>query len=409
MLMATGDRRRPGDVLWFLIVVGAASTLVAMATSYRDAPVRASARVCLALDSAIVGFTTALLTIVGGEHARRVGGGSAASCWAPSPLPATPSPSRLGRRSAPSPRGRDALFLGGVLVLCLNAAGEAARADRPWRADVLAAPGVALFGALGLARSAWRGPRLPPDAEAPPPRPSRACSLVPAVAAAAPSCVLSLGSSSRAAASRAGVLRHHHAVRPDRRPPAAHAGREPTAAAARRAVGPLRGQAARPRRRAGRRARPQGHARAGVPHGAVGAGAPIRSPVDARPEQRGARGGRSAERQARVAAAPPPGADDPTSLAVRVARTGAAEIVSNVPSANAEQRLPERAAARPGPAGRTVVHGGRVQGVLVCVDARIRPRTASASWPRPSCSPRRSPSPSTTPISTRCSGAAWKS
>src|SRR5207302_808622 len=36
MLMANGTGSAPGDLLWFLIVVGAASTLVAMATSYRD-------------------------------------------------------------------------------------------------------------------------------------------------------------------------------------------------------------------------------------------------------------------------------------------------------------------------------------------------------------------------------------
>src|SRR5262249_55373400 len=60
MLMSNGTERAPGDALWFLIVAGAASTLVAMATSYRDkSPSRVGA-VCLALDSAIVGFTVAL-------------------------------------------------------------------------------------------------------------------------------------------------------------------------------------------------------------------------------------------------------------------------------------------------------------------------------------------------------------
>src|ERR1043166_2355752 len=58
MLMANGTYGANGDVLWFLIVVGAASTLIAKATSYRESAV------CLALDSSIVGFTTALMTIV---------------------------------------------------------------------------------------------------------------------------------------------------------------------------------------------------------------------------------------------------------------------------------------------------------------------------------------------------------
>ena len=43
MLMANGTDGATGDVLWFLIVVGAASTLVAMATSYREGTARASA------------------------------------------------------------------------------------------------------------------------------------------------------------------------------------------------------------------------------------------------------------------------------------------------------------------------------------------------------------------------------
>src|SRR5438046_2377747 len=45
------------------------------------------------------------------------------------------------------PHGSDALFLGGVLVLCLSAAGEAARQIGLGAPAFLAAPGVALFGA----------------------------------------------------------------------------------------------------------------------------------------------------------------------------------------------------------------------------------------------------------------------
>src|SRR2546430_909246 len=63
MLMATGINGGRGDPLWFLIVVGVASALVALATSYQAGSGSGVGAVCLALDSAIVGFTTALMTI----------------------------------------------------------------------------------------------------------------------------------------------------------------------------------------------------------------------------------------------------------------------------------------------------------------------------------------------------------
>src|ERR1051326_7860052 len=64
MLMANPSDGAPGDLLWFLIVVGAASTLVAMATSYHDSGfIQGAGGICLAFDSAIVGFTAALLTV----------------------------------------------------------------------------------------------------------------------------------------------------------------------------------------------------------------------------------------------------------------------------------------------------------------------------------------------------------
>ena len=62
--------------------------------------------------------------------------------------------------------------------------------------------------------------------------------------------------------------------------------------------------------------------------------------------------------------------EDPTSLAVRVARTGAAEIVSGVPSANASNGFLNVLLHAQALLAVPVVHGGRVQGVLVCVDAR---------------------------------------
>src|SRR5438105_6491371 len=63
MLMLNGSDSASGDLLWFVIVVAAASTLVAMATSYRDVSGSGIGGICLALDSAIVGFTTALITV----------------------------------------------------------------------------------------------------------------------------------------------------------------------------------------------------------------------------------------------------------------------------------------------------------------------------------------------------------
>jgi signal transduction histidine kinase len=187
MLMTNPSDGAPGDLLWFLIVVGAASTLVAMATSYHDGGAGVGG-ISLAFDSAIVGFTTALVTISVANSSLPVGGAAvllgafAAAGYAVAV--ATRPAIRL------DPRGSDALFLGGVLVLCLNAAGEAARQIGLDSPAVLAAPGVALFGALGLARSAWRAPRRPVPTELPVSTETR-LSLLPGAAAAAALLILS--------------------------------------------------------------------------------------------------------------------------------------------------------------------------------------------------------------------------
>ncbi|MCA1646942.1 MAG: GAF domain-containing protein [Chloroflexi bacterium] len=188
MLMATGIDGGRGDALWFLSVVGAASTLVALATSYRDGTGSGVGAVCLALDSAIVGFTTALMTVALASSDARVGAaaillgafGAAAYAVAVATRPAVRA----------DPRGSDALFLGGVLVLCLSAAGEAARQIGLGAPTFLAAPGVALFGTLGLARSGWRGPRRSAEPEPGIATESR-LRLVPAVAAAGAIVILS--------------------------------------------------------------------------------------------------------------------------------------------------------------------------------------------------------------------------
>src|SRR5712691_4903562 len=122
MLMANGTDAAPGDLLWFVIVVGAASTLVAMATSYREGARSGASGIYLAVDSAIVGFTTSLVMVAVASPTARAGGAAvllgafAAAGYAVAV--ATRPAIRL------DPRGSDALFLGGVLVLCLSAAGE---------------------------------------------------------------------------------------------------------------------------------------------------------------------------------------------------------------------------------------------------------------------------------------------
>src|SRR4029077_9979309 len=116
MLMATGIDGGRADPLWFLSVVAAASTLVALATSYRDGTGSRIGAVCLALDSAIVGFTTALMTVALANADVPVGGAAillgafaaAGYAVAVATRPAVKA----------DPRGADALFLGGVLVLC---------------------------------------------------------------------------------------------------------------------------------------------------------------------------------------------------------------------------------------------------------------------------------------------------
>ncbi|GAC1314676.1 MAG: hypothetical protein NVSMB2_04540 [Chloroflexota bacterium] len=162
MLMATGTDGASGDLLWFMIVVGAASTLVAMATSYGDRTGPRVTSICLALDSAVVGFTAALLTVsLAGDASQQSLGAAAILLGA---FAAAGYAVAVATRPAvrEEPRGSDAQFLAGVLVLCLGAAGEAARQIGLGAPSFLAAPGVALFGSLGLARSAWAGPRRAP-------------------------------------------------------------------------------------------------------------------------------------------------------------------------------------------------------------------------------------------------------
>ena len=66
--------------------------------------------------------------------------------------------------------------------------------------------------------------------------------------------------------------------------------------------------------------------------------------------------------------------------AVRVARTGAAEIVAGVPSANASNGFLNVLLHAQALLAVPVVHGGRVQGVLVSVDAKTSSTTGEI-WP----------------------------
>jgi signal transduction histidine kinase len=189
LLMAGAPGDLAADLLWFTIVVGAAAALVALATAYRQRAITSGASLCLVLDASIVGFTTLLTTLalgglqVGGAQAALLVGAFAAAGYAVAV--ATRPTIRL------DPYGPDALLLSGVLVLCLYASGVAARQVNLPLPGLLAAPGVALFGALGLARSGWRGLERPTTLPAPTGMPETRLRLIPALAAVGAIAVLS--------------------------------------------------------------------------------------------------------------------------------------------------------------------------------------------------------------------------
>src|SRR5579859_6774986 len=367
MLMANPSDGAPGDLLWFLIVVGAASTLVAMATSYHDGGfIQGAGGICLAFDSAIVGFTTALLIISIANPGPAVGGAAvllgafAAAGYAVAV--ATRPAIRL------DPRGSDALFLCGVLVLCLNAAGQAARQIGFDQLGVLAFPGVALLGTLGLARSAWRAPRRPAQRDEPVSPESR-LNLVPAVAAAAAILILSWlevdGRATRAAFF--GIVTLFGLV----------VGRLLLTLVVNR-------QLLQRVERSGlfeEKLRDLGGALVAAldrentlelvcrtAQLALATDSVLLWMLDPVTDELEAVEVLSARRDSllgrRFAL------DDPTSLVARVARTGGAEIVSNVPSANASNGLLNVLLHAQALLAVPVVHRERVQGVLVCVDAR---------------------------------------
>ena len=373
MLMVNGTDGASDDLLWFVIVVGAASTLVAMATSYRDAAGAGVSGICLALDSAIVGFTTALITVALASPTAAVGGAAillgafAAAGYAVAV--ATRPAIRI------DPHGSDALFLGGVLVLCLNAAGEAARQMDLGAPALLAAPGVALFGTLGLARSAWSAPR--PHAE---PQESinteSRLSLVPGAAAAGAILVLSwLELEGRG--TRAGffgiimlfalIVSRLLLTLVENRQLLQRVERSGLFEEKLRDLGGALVTAL------DRKNTLELVCRAAQL--ALAAESVLLWMVDATTDELEAVEVLSTKRDSllgrRLAL------DDPTSLAARVARTGAAEIVNGVSSATASNGFLNVLLRAQSLLAVPVVHRERVQGVLVCVDSR-RP-TAYAS------------------------------
>src|SRR5438874_4016837 len=367
MLMANGtDGGAPDNLLWFLIVVGAASTLVAMATSYRDGGGSSVGGVCLAIDSAIVGFTTALVTIALAGSGLPIGGAAvllgafAAAGYAVAV--ATRPAIRL------DPRGSDALFLAGVLVLCLNSAGEAARQIGLGAPALLAAPGVALFGTLGLARSAWPAPRRPPETAQPTSTETR-LSLVPSLAAATAILILSWleidGRGTRAAffgiITLFGLIVSRLLLTLVENRQLLHRveqsglfeenlrdlGGALVAALDRKNTLELVCRTAQL---------------------ALAAESVLLWMLDPSTEELEAVEVLSAKRESLLGRRL--SLDEPTALSARVARTGAAEIVLGVPSANASNGFLNVLLRAQALLAVPVVHRGRVQGVLVCVDAR---------------------------------------
>ncbi|MBV9598928.1 MAG: GAF domain-containing protein, partial [Chloroflexi bacterium] len=255
------------------------------------------------------------------------------------------------------------------LVLCLNAAGEAAHVIGLGAPALLAAPGVALFGTLGLARSAWRAPRHPPDTEEPPISNETRLSLVPAVAAASAIVMLSWlevdGRGTRAAFF--GIITLFGLI-----------------------VGRLLLTLVQNRQLLQRveqsglfeeKLRDLGGALVAAldrkntlelvcrtAQLALATDSVLLWMLDPSSEELEAIEVLGAKRDSLLGRRLP--LDEPTALAARVARTSAAEIVAGVPSANASNGFLNVVLRAQSLLAVPVVHRGRVQGVLVCVDAR---------------------------------------
>ena len=364
MLMLEVGQPTSEDPAWFLIVVGVASTLVAMATSYRDGDGSSVGGVCLAVDAGIVGFTAALITIAFSSPELPAGGAAVLLGAFAAAAYAVAVATRPAVRRAPY--GPDALFLTGVVILALNAAGAAGRQLQFDAAGVLAAPGVALFGTLALARSAWQAPRHPPESEQPVSSETR-LNLLPAVAAAVAIVLLSWleieGRATRAAFF--GIVTLFGMV-----------------------VGRLLLTLLENRRLLQRvqqsglfeeKLREVGGALVAAldrkntlelvcrtAQLALAADSVILWMLDG--EDLEAVEVLSSKRDTLLGRRLP--LDEPTAVASRVAQTAAAEIVESVPTANASNGFLNVLLRAQSLLAVPVVHRGRVEGVLVCVDAR---------------------------------------
>ncbi len=365
MLMAGGPDGAPSDTMWLLIVLSTASALVALATTYRVQVRWGIPALCLVLDAFIVGFTVLLTTasLTGGAS----GGGPAIVLGA---FAAASYAVAVATRPTirTDPYGVDTLLLGGVLLLCLNMAGIAARQLEFGIPAIFASPGVALFGALALVRSAWPTNATQLSVATSRFRESR-LRLVPAVAATGAILILSW-SQLEGQGSRAGyfgtiflfslivgrllltlVENQQLLQRVERsgvfEEKLRDVGGALVAALDRKDTLELVCRAAQM---------------------ALRADSVILWVLDAPADELEAVEVLSTKRSAllrrRLAM------DDPTSLAVRVARTGSAEIVSNVPTANQSNGFLNVLLHAQALLAVPVLRGDAVQGVLVCIDSR---------------------------------------
>ncbi len=364
MLMLDGGDPSSNDPAWFLIVVGVASTLVAMATSYRDGEGSGVAGVCLAVDAGMVGFTAAVITIALARPELPSGGAAVLlGAFAAAAYAVAVATRPTVRRD---PNGADALFLAGVVVLGLNAAGIAGREVGLDAAGVLAAPGVALLGTLALARSAWQAPRHPPAADAPGSSQTR-LSLMPAIAAATAIVLLSWleleGRGTRAAffgivtlfAMVVGrllltLLENRHLLH-----------RVQQSGLFEEKLREVGGALVTALDRKNTLELVCRTAQLALAADSVLLWMLAGEDLEAVEVLSGKRDTLLGRRLP---------LDDTTSVAVRVARTGSAEIVDGVPSANASNGFLNVLLRAQCVLAVPVLHRGRVEGVLVCVDAR---------------------------------------
>ena len=366
MLMVDASGSSAGDLAWFLVVVGAASTLVAMATSYHDGDNPGVRGVCLAVDAGIVGFTGALITIALANPVVPSGGAAVLlGAFAAATYAVAVATRPVVQRD---PRGADAILLVAVAVLSVNAAGQAAQSvgfDAP---GFLATPGAALLGTLGLARSAWGAPRHPPEAEQAARGESR-LSLLPALAAAIAIVILSSleieGRGTRAAffgivtlfgmvvgRLLLALVENRHLLQ-----------RVEQSGVFESKLRDLGGALVTALDRKNTLELVCRTAQL-----ALGADSVLLWMLDPSTDELEAVEVLSPKRDSLLGRRL--GLDEPTSLAARVARTATSEIVCGVPSANASNGFLNVLLRAQALLAVPVVHRGRVQGVLVCVDAR---------------------------------------